>query len=309
MQRLRDSFVLVTGGRGFIGRAVTKLLQRSEHRVISLDQSEAMHAGASEEQSLQQVICDITDMAQLSRVFAAQPVGAIIHLAAVLPTAAQRNPVRATQVNVQGSLNLLEIARRFAVDRFVFGSSLSVYGTWQSDSAVSESDRAAAEDLYGATKLYVEQLGSAYRNSHGMDFVSLRIGRVVGPGAESETSAWRSQIFELPGTTQPADISLPYAASERLLVVHVDDVAKMLVMLAEAPSLNHTIYNAPCESISVSDLKRGIESLDVKINLKLGEQKALGNPQVLDSSRFENEFRLRTVPILEQLRLAAAKSS
>ena len=54
---------------------------------------------------------------------------------------------------------MLEMARQFGVGRFVFGSSLSVYGTCSPDHAVSETDRAAPEDVYGAAKLYVEQLG------------------------------------------------------------------------------------------------------------------------------------------------------
>ena len=106
--------------------------------------------------------------ASLQQVFETRHIGGIIHLAAILPTAAQRDPVRATQVNVTGSLHLLELAQRFEVKRFVFGSSLSVYGTCPADRFVSEADRAAPEDLYGAAKLYVEQLGEAYRQSHGV---------------------------------------------------------------------------------------------------------------------------------------------
>ena len=91
--------------------------------------------------------------------FEKERIEGIIHLAAILPTAAQRNPLRATQVNVQGSANVLEMARVFQVRRVVFGSSLSIYGTCAADHIVSELDRAAPEDLYGAAKLYVEQLG------------------------------------------------------------------------------------------------------------------------------------------------------
>ena len=67
-----------------------------------------------------------------------------------------------------------------------------------------KADRAAPEDLYGAAKLYVEQLGKALADSGVLQFVSLRIGRIVGPGARSATSAWRSAIFELLQTRRPA---------------------------------------------------------------------------------------------------------
>ena len=95
------------------------------------------------------------------------------------------------------------------VRRYRFGSSLSVYGTYAADQVVSEADRAAPEDLYGAAKLYVEQIGEAYRQSYGLEFVSLRIGRVVGGGAQSASSAWRSQIVELLPTRHAAELRCP----------------------------------------------------------------------------------------------------
>src|SRR6266567_119468 len=224
--------MLITGGRGFIGRAVAKLLRRTGYDVVSLDA--APPSVPTTNQDGTEIVCDLADTIQLERVFEMHRIGGIIHLAAILPTAAQREPVRATQVNINGSLQLLEMALRFGVQRMVFGSSLSVYGTCPPDQIVSETHRAAPEDLYGAAKLYVEQLGEAYRGAHGLEFLSLRIGRVVGNGAQSTSSAWRSQIFELLGSEGRAEIALPYMGAERILLVHVDDVAKMLVALMRA---------------------------------------------------------------------------
>lgn len=291
--------VLVTGARGFIGRATGKLLQRSGYRVILLDQN-APAASAGDEHT-REIVCDIRDRDQLRRVFEEERIAEIIHLAAILPTAAQREPLLATQVNVEGSLHLLELARQFGVRRLLFASSLSVYGTCAADQVVSEADRAAPEDLYGAAKVYVEQLGADYRERYGLDFVSLRIGRVVGPGAHSATSAWRSQIFELLNTPQPAEIELPYAAPERILLVHVDDVAKMLLMLLRAIRLAHLVYNACCQSVIVGELQHRIESLNPRIRAKIGDAQAVGNPRLLDFSRFASEFDFKTVSIFNQL--------
>ena len=193
------------------------------------------------------------------------------------------------------------------MQRVVFGSSLSVYGTCPADEIVSETNRAAPEDLYAAGKLYVEQLGEAYRRSYGLEFVSLRIGRVVGPGAHSTSSAWRSQIFELLATRDAAEIAVPYIESERLLLVHVEDVAKMLVSLLHAADPAHSIYNAACESVVVSDLKREVESLNSNLSVTLGKDYASGNPRLLDSSRLRQEFHFQTLAIFEQLRKAAGK--
>ncbi len=306
MDAHKNSSVLVTGGRGFIGRAVGNFLQRSGYGVVSLDAAPPVSSAANR-QTDDEVLCDLTDSIHLQHVFEAHRIGAIIHLAAILPTAAQRDPVRATQVNVEGSLHLLEMARRFGVRRMVFGSSLSVYGTYPPDQVVSEAERAAPEDLYGAAKLYVEQLGEAYRHSYGLEFVSLRIGRVVGPGAQSASSAWRSQIFDLLAARNAAEITLPYVGSERILLVHVDDVAKMLVAQLHAACPAHSVYNAACESVVVADLKREVEGLNSNVSVKLGEAHAFGNPRLLDSSRFRQEFGLQTLPVVEQLRRAAGK--
>jgi UDP-glucose 4-epimerase len=303
----KDRSVLVTGGRGFIGRAVAKLLQRTGYSVVSLDV--AAPADVRDPESVRDVMCDVSNADQLQRVFETERIGGIIHLAAILPTAAQREPLRATQVNVDGSVHLLEMARLFSVPRMVFGSSLSIYGTCPADQVVSETDRAAPEDLYGAAKLYLERLGETYHDCYGLEFFSLRIGRVVGPGAQSRTSAWRSQIFELLGAGALAEIALPYVGSERVLLVHVDDVARMLVELLQASHAKHAVYNAPCESVVVADLKREVEALNANIEIKLSEGFVVGNPRLLDSNRFQQEFDFKTAPIFDQLRRAASTLS
>jgi nucleoside-diphosphate-sugar epimerase len=301
-KRARNS-VLVTGAEGFLGRALVRLLERSDQPAIALDSSEP--AVSEEHFSAMKIRCDITDQQQIEKVFREHEIGKVVHLAAILPTAAQRDPVRATRVNVVGSVNLLELARQFGVARFVFGSSLSIYGSCSPDYVVSENDRAAPEDIYGAAKLYVEQLGQALTDSGALQFVSLRIGRIVGPGARSTTSAWRSAIFELLKTKSPANITLPYVGSERVLLIHVQDAAGALMTLLQAPRPAHCIYNAPCESWVVNDLKLHLESSNPNIRVALGDAYAKGNPRLLDWSRVENEFAFSATPIADRLQKAA----
>lgn len=297
--------VLVTGGRGFIGRAVVKLLRCLGYQVLSLDRAPLPEILSSE--NVEEVCFDLKETDCLRGVFERNRITGIVHLAAILPTAAQRNPLLATEVNISGSLNLLEMARQFRVERFVFGSSLSIYGTYPANQMVSEAEATLPKDLYGAAKLYVEQLGRAYHQHYGLGFVSLRIGRVLGPGANSISSAWRSEIFELVRSEHRAEIFVPYRPSERILVLHVDDVAEMLLALLRAPRTKHAIYNAPCESILVGDLKRVVENLNPNITVKLGDGRPTGNPQMLDFSRFQKEFPVETIPIFDRLRRAAGK--
>ena len=301
MEAHKENAVVVTGGRGFIGRAVKQGLHRAGRRVLSLDRSELSANAYGETGAGEEVAIDITDAEKLRSLFESRTITGIVHLAAILPTAALRDPLRATEVNVAGSLNLLEMAKEFGIRRFVFGSSLSVYGTCPAAQVVTETDRTAPEDLYGAAKLYVEQLGDAYRLAHGLEFVSLRIGRVVGAGARSATSAWRSEIFECLGAADPGEIVIPFAVSERILLVHVEDVAKMLVSLVGAPRPSHSVFNAACESVVVGKLKGEIERLNPRVRVRLEGQAAVGNPRRVDWSRLAGKFGVEVVPILERL--------
>ena len=131
-------------------------------------------------------------------VFESEAIAGIVHLAAILPTAAQRDPVRATRVNVDGSLNLVgngAAVRRAAI---VFGSSLSIYGTCRCGPGCIRNGSGPRRKICTARQNFTSSnWGRHIAQGHGLEFVSLRIGRVVGPGARSATSPWRSEIFEL----------------------------------------------------------------------------------------------------------------
>lgn len=296
--------VLVTGGRGFIGRAVVKLLRRKGYPVISFDRSPAPRNDLS---GWLEVEGDVSEGHQFRSAVRTHRIRDIVHLAAILPTTAHQDPFTAFQVNLRGGLSVLQEAEDLGVHRLVFGSSLSVYGTYPRDQMVSEVDHARAIDSYGTAKKSVEEHGQVCRERGQMDFVSLRIGRVLGAGSNSVTSAWRSEIFELLKTEHPAEIFIPYRPSERILVVHVDDVAEMLLTLMSAPHTEHAIYNAPCESIVVDDLKLLVESLNPNLTVRLGDGRPMGNPQMLDFNRFQSEFKLETILIFDRLKKAAGK--
>jgi len=85
----------------------------------------------------------------------------------------------------------------------------------------------------------------------------------------------------------------------------VQDAAGALMTLLLAPRPAHSIYNAPCESWLVNDLKLQLESLNPSIRVALGDAYAKGNPRLLDWSRFKNEFAFSTTPIADRLQKAA----
>ena len=288
--------VLVTGGAGFIGRNLHMVLKAGGWNVVALDSDPADVVGCEE--------CDISEAAPLEVAFQRHRFEAVIHLASLLATASRRDPHTCTKVNVGGTLNILEAAKRFRVGKVIYASSLGVYGTRPASMWVSENEAVTPEDLYGASKRYVELLGEAYKANFGLRFVALRIAVVVGSGAKSVTSAWRSQIFESLEAGESMEFSIPYRAEEVLPLIHVDDVVAMLVALLSAKKPMASVYNSFAESVTVSELKNQIELLNPKVQVKLGRQVVSGHPRAVDSSRFGKDFGIAPMPLRERLRIA-----
>jgi nucleoside-diphosphate-sugar epimerase len=107
---------------------------------------------------------------------------------------------------------------------------------------------------------------------------------------------------------KPAEIVIPYAGAERVLLAHVDDVAQMIVALVRTERMGHGVYNTPCELVLVEELKNEIERMNSNIFVKIGTAAVKGNPYHLDSQRFEQEFEFKVSPIFDHLRQHASKS-
>lgn len=296
--------VLVTGAAGFIGSAVHHLLREMGTDCIAIDKDPSGSDGEKNRSAI--LDCDLTDSSALDALFGSHDFDTIIHLAAVLPGAAAKDPIRAIQVNVGGSLALLERAVSRRIRRFVFGSSTSVYGRAGTAAPISEQMPAAPSDVYGIAKRAVEIVGETLQRNGSIELISLRIATVIGPGARNTSSPWRSEICEK--LTTGGKITLPYAEDDPLTVVHVDDVARMLVKLASAQSVQHSVYNTPAELLSAGEIKRTVESIapDVRIELT-GRSRPLA--PLADGSRFANEFSFETTRLAESLRNALLHSS
>src|SRR5260370_309803 len=135
-------------------------------------------------------------------------------------------------------------------------------------------------------RLAVELIGETLAKRVAIQFVSLRIARVVGPGIKKTSSPWRSQILEpLP---RMDTIHIPFSPEATLSLVHAEDVARMLVTLADTAEMFSFVYNTPVEIWEPRRLKELIEELR-SIRVDLGPDLAHGGP-MCDGSRFAREF-------------------
>ena len=184
--------VLVTGGAGFIGSHVCERLLCDGHAVWALDDLNDFYdlrykrANIRAIQSLARpfefVQGDITEPATLDELFGSATFDQIIHLAAragVRPSLAA--PALYQRVNVEGTVNVLEAARRRGVKKIIIASSSSVYGV-KARVPFAEGDPVFSPiSPYATSKLACEALGHVYHHVYGMDVAMLRFFTVYGP--------------------------------------------------------------------------------------------------------------------------------
>jgi nucleoside-diphosphate-sugar epimerase len=242
-----DGAVLVTGARGHIGGAVCRTLREAEANVIAVDLD---NSGTQDT-----LVCDLRVKDQVSQLFRSYPIRSVIHLAAVLPSSFLVDPIQGAEVNLSGSVQLMIQAAQSQVKRFVFASSTSVYGSSEAAHPLTEDDPPSPTDPYGASKLAVELVGNAFADRYSLEFVALRIARVVGAGVHSGSSPWRGQIFQ----ASSGAILIPFAPEAKLLLVHVDEVARMLVTLTTADKVRRRLYNSPAEVWQARQLQQLVE--------------------------------------------------
>src|SRR5215469_1519940 len=270
--------ILVTGACGHIGRQLCSVLRNAGHEFLAVD--------SDQDDTREVLACDLRSQSDLSQLFRSYPIRAVVHLAAILPSAFQADPLTGADVNLRGSCELLRQAAAARIKRFIFASSMSVYGSLPTHRPVTEDDPAAPDEPYGASKLAVELIGQTLGREKTFEFVALRIARVVGPGVKKTSSPWRSQIFE--ARRQQDSVSLPFAPKAVLSLVHVQDIAQMLFTLTETAGMSSSVYNTPVEVWEAKRLKEAIEELK-GIRVELGPEGAHGGP-ICNGSRFAREF-------------------
>src|SRR5690348_12970838 len=287
-----EGAVLITGASGQVGRAVCALLQAAGADVLAVDLAADAKARV--------LACDLRSEEQVARLFQCYSIRAVIHLAALLPSGFLADPVRGAEVNLVGSCHLLREAVRYRVRRFVFASSISVYGLAARERPLNEEDPAIPGDPYGACKRAVETVGEALAQKRALEFVALRIARVVGPGARNTSSPWRSQMFE---PAKWSAIAVPFHPGALLSLVHVQDVARMLLTLMEAAEIRRRVYNTPAELWEAGQLQKVIlESTGIRV--ELGSQGRDPGP-TSDGSGFTRDFGVHTRGLRVYLATAA----
>jgi UDP-glucose 4-epimerase len=183
-------------GAGLIGGLTARLLVAQGERVVLADLCRPKAGGFGGAGSVDTAALDVRDFDGLCDLVRRHGVTRIVHTAALLSTAIRRDPLAGVAVNVLGTANVLECARRMELGRIVLASSTTVaYNTFaahgpqpllEDDPIRPISERPAS--LYAVTKLTGEHLALAYHALYGVDVVNLRYAAVLGGDLDAPTS-------------------------------------------------------------------------------------------------------------------------
>jgi UDP-glucuronate 4-epimerase len=258
---------LVTGGAGFIGSHVCERLLHDGHRVWAFDDLNPFYDQQIKRQNLREIQSlakpfeffhgDICDAAALDEIFSSVRFDQVIHLAAragVRPSLEQ--PALYQRVNIEGTANVLEAARKSGVKKIIIASSSSVYGL-NSKTPFSESDPIfSAISPYAASKLACEALSHVYHHIYKMDVAVLRLFTVYGPRQRPDLAIHKFMKFIDAGQPIPVFGDGSTARDH----THVSDILQG-VMACTQKEFGFEIFNlGESETVKLSELIALIEN-------------------------------------------------
>jgi threonine 3-dehydrogenase len=228
---------LITGGTGFVGAELARTLAARGEKIILFDLYANRDRLEGIEEKVQVVLGDLKVGAEVFNVVRDHQIEGIYHLGSMLSAPSDANPWASFQVNVQGTLHVLEAARLFGVKKVVFASTVGTYGLGTTG-VVNDETLQRPITMYGCGKLYCELLGRFYHRKFGLDFRSVRYPAVIGPGVRT------------PGVSQYNAWMIEYAFLQRPFECDVTGEAMIPVMyFKDAAHCTDLVYRAEKEKV------------------------------------------------------------
>ncbi|MCX6111682.1 MAG: NAD-dependent epimerase/dehydratase family protein [Proteobacteria bacterium] len=259
--------VLVTGGAGFIGSNIVKLLHQRSYEVIVFDNlSSGYKENLDECSNIKLVVGDIRDNEKLN--FATKDCRIVFHLAAnVGNVRSLQNPIEDSEINILGTLNVLESARLNGVKKIVYSSSAAIFGEPQYQ-PIDEKHPEEPDSPYGVSKLSGEKHCLCYSRIYNINVVCLRYFNVYGINQRYDTYGNVIPIFATL-LLQNRPITIYGDGEQTRDFVNVKDVATANIMAAEKEGLSGKFNIGSGVSITIKSLvlmMRDIINKDVNVN-------------------------------------------
>ncbi len=239
---------LVTGGAGFIGHNVVRILEQQGHECIVVDT--CTDYGFIPKEELTYLInerskrfnarirsIDIRESQFVDTIFKTYKPDVVIHMASFpRQKVVEQNPLLASDVMSSGLVNLLEKSKKYNVKKFVYISSSMVYGDFTAD--VLEAHPCKPQGQYGIMKLMGEKLVEDYNRLGAFDYTIIRPSAVYGEWDVEDRVVSKFMTMAMRGETLRVK-----GADEVLDFTYVEDTAQGIVLAATKDSANGKIYN------------------------------------------------------------------
>jgi nucleoside-diphosphate-sugar epimerase len=241
--------ILITGGSGLVGANVARMLLDQNEQPVLFDvavNEKLLQAVGVDPKSIPTIRGDVGDLPGLISAMREHRIERVIHLAAFLGEEVQRRPYNGVQLNLMGTVNVLEAARLEGVKRVVLSSSSTVYMGSLGEGGPKKIDETIPLNplsIYAATKASAEFLGRTYAKRFGFEFVTVRFAALYGP-SPALLKATREQAIQqmvraaLRG--EAATINWPYGPAELL---YGKDAAKGAVLACLKENLKGNIFH------------------------------------------------------------------
>ncbi|MFH1978382.1 MAG: NAD-dependent epimerase/dehydratase family protein [Candidatus Aenigmatarchaeota archaeon] len=245
--------VLITGGAGFIGYHLSKMLVENGHEVIVYDEyldfidpEKSLHSKYLKirldwlKENTKLIRGDIRHKIEFFKTLQENQPDVIVHLAALpISTTSNEFPEDAVGINLNGTINVLDSIKLVpSVKKFVYASSSMVYGNFVKPMA-DEDHPTSPLDVYGATKLSCEHLTRAYHKQYGINYVIIRPSAVYGP---TDCNRRVSQIF-IENMMAGKPLTLHNGGESKLDFTYVEDIAQGFYLAATTDKGNGQTFN------------------------------------------------------------------
>ncbi len=298
--------ILVTGGAGYIGSHMTRMLVARGYEPVVLDTLEFGHREALPT-SVPLIVGDVGDKAVVSKIFSEHSISGVLHFAGYLQVEESvKFPIKYIKNNLLSPVTLLEAMKEAGVSKIIFSSTAAVYGN-PVTVPIPENHRKEPVSPYGLSKWAFEELLHVYERSTGIKSIALRYFNAAGAaldGAHGEVHVPETHLIPLACRTAlglgnnfaiyGTDYKTPDGSALRDFI-HIEDLCEAHIAALEALGNGHVsdVYNVGTgNGVSVKEVVSEIrKATGIDFPVKIGPRRP-GDPAVLvsDPSKIMSEF-------------------